>query len=103
MTKRDFIELGYLQEANRCFFHPLGLALELDNPEANLDEDLGHSLSIVDGRDNPPGFIFAPGLLDREKAEGIAEEFVNRAGIRIRLFGHIIQEVPGGPVARELE
>jgi hypothetical protein len=41
---------GYLQEANRHFFHPLGLALELD---------LGNGrLRVQDWRDDPEGVTF---------------------------------------------
>lgn len=29
MSVKQFYQEGYLREVNRCFFHPLGLALEI--------------------------------------------------------------------------
>ena len=41
---------GYLQEVNRGFFHPLGLALELDMEDG--------SLKVWDYREDPEGIRF---------------------------------------------
>ncbi len=51
---KEFRDMGLLQEVNRLFFHPLGLALSVsadDNDEFKLDE-------IWDYRDDPEGIIF---------------------------------------------
>ena len=51
---KEFKEEGYLQEANRRFFHPLGLALEVI-----IDKDGGVVLGgIWDSRDDPEGILF---------------------------------------------
>ena len=51
---KEFREFGYLQEVNRQFFHPRGLALEV-----NVDNDGNESLGgIWDYRDDPQGIIY---------------------------------------------
>lgn len=59
----DFRTLGYLQEANRLFFHPRGLALEVT---VNLDgtEQLG---GVWDYRQDPEGIHFGDGMIDPGK------------------------------------
>jgi len=56
MPLADLIEGGYLQEANRRFFHPLGLALRVSTDQAGAPQ----SLDVVDYRDDPEGVYFAP-------------------------------------------
>ncbi len=51
---KEFRDMGLLQEANRLFFHPLGLALSVtadENDEFQLE-------TIWDYRDDPEGIIF---------------------------------------------
>lgn len=51
----EFRKLGYLQELNRQFLHPLGLALEV-----SINEDGTESLGGVwDYRDDPEGIMYA--------------------------------------------
>lgn len=105
MTIREFIDKGYLQEANRCFFHPLGLALVIED-ESDLDRDVSGFLIVLSDPDDPEGFIYDPSLLTpefRARAENIANEFIKRAGARIQKMGEIIQSPPGGSVAKEWE
>lgn len=83
-------DTGYLQEANRQFFHPLGLALTVD-----LDTD---TLYVQDWRDidNEGGFFAEHELVDAEqKAANIAHELQLRAPQRVAYCGHIIQPIPG--------
>jgi len=67
MTKRidikEFREEGFLQEANRQFFHPLGLALEIIQEEDGT-ESLG---GVWDYRDDPEGIVFSEGTMDQVK------------------------------------
>jgi len=51
----EFQEKGYLQEANRLFFHPLGLALEVIVDEEDGSMKLG---GIWDYRNDPEGIVF---------------------------------------------
>ena len=88
----EFREAGYLQEANRRFFHPLGLALSLGKAE----DESWNLHGIWDYRDDPEGIIF--GDLDspesREKAQRIDEEWVKRAIVRMKSLGYIVQPIP---------
>lgn len=91
MNIKEFRELGFLQEANRHFFHPLGLALEVvselcpecgghsedDDPCEACDgggyiERLG---GVWDYRDDPEGVTFSENMLSREKASNVREQF----------------------------
>ena len=79
ISAKEFREKGYLQEANRLFFHPLGLALEVIIDE-NGDEKFG---GVWDSRDDPEGIIFEE--FDLSKVAYIQSEFVARRAARARL------------------
>ncbi len=82
----EFREAGYLQELNRRFLHPLGLALEVVVEEDGT-ERLG---GIWDYRDDPEGMRYADdGLAD--KATAIDDELTRRAPARIAALGYMIQ------------
>jgi hypothetical protein len=54
MDIEEFREKGYLQEVNRRFLHPIGLALAVTVDDAGV-----YSLSgVLDARDDPEGFVF---------------------------------------------
>jgi hypothetical protein len=83
MSAREFRDLGYLQEVNRLFLHPLGLALEVV-----VEEDGGARFGDVwDERDDPEGLIFDPSLIDGEKAERITAETAERYATRFEALG----------------
>jgi hypothetical protein len=83
MSAREFRDLGYLQEVNRVFLHPLGLALEVV-----VEEDGSARFGDVwDERDDPEGIIFDPSLIDREKAERITAETAERYVARFDALG----------------
>ena len=64
MSWKDFQENGYLQEANRQFFHPLGLALEIEISE---DESDPATLQVWDYREDPEGMSYF--ITDKTKKE----------------------------------
>jgi len=83
MTVKEFHELGYVQELNRIFLHPLGLALEvIVDPDGT--ERFG---DVWDCRDDPDGMIFGPDMIDVKKAERIHREADEKWDIRVRRFG----------------
>jgi hypothetical protein len=85
---KEFREFGYLQEVNRCFFHPLGLALEV-----KIDEDGNETLGAVwDSRDDPEGFIFGPGMIEPQKRLNVSREWLIKAEIRKRWYGYVLQQ-----------
>lgn len=58
MSIEEFRSVGFLQEANRLFFHPRGLALEVV-----IDDDgCAHLSGIWDSREDPEGIVFADAL-----------------------------------------
>lgn len=78
----EFRRLGYLQEVNCCFFHPLGLALEV------VTEDDGTTTlgGVWDYRDDPEGMIFDVENLSVENAKRIEGERQAKVEAR-RRFG----------------
>lgn len=81
MDIKEFRETGFLHEANRLFFHPLGLALEV-----HQDEDGTETLSGVwDYRDDPEGIMM--GAVDPAKVEAVEQERLRHVEERCRLFG----------------
>lgn len=88
MDLEEFLDLGFLQEANRQFFHPLGLALEVScsDPEGRYD-----TLRVWDYRDDPEGVVFEGGMLDPEKQRRVAVEYVRHVKARVQMFGSSIQ------------
>ena len=86
MDIREFMDEGYLQEANRQFFHPLGLALSVDCDTWTLG-------NVWDSRDDIEGFIYADGVLDTGRRDNISAEFAKREVARLKKFGFVIQPV----------
>ena len=65
---KEFRAKGFLQEANRKFFHPLGLALEVTINEETEEETLG---GIWDYRDDQEGMFFATSMISKDKIDHI--------------------------------
>lgn len=90
---REFMELGYLQELNRQFLHPLGMALEvrIKNGECTLGR-------IWDFRDDPEGVCLSQEMIDAPdtvpKAERVQQQFLSLKEAREKLFGSAIQPIP---------
>lgn len=93
MDPREFLEAGYLQELNRRFLHPLGLALEVQIDPSRQGYRLGR---IWDCRDDPEGVVFASKILEdedfRRKKEFILSQEAKRSEARIALIGSVIQQ-----------
>lgn len=88
ISVKEFREMGLLQELNRRFLHPLGLAMEVI-----VDGDTGEERieRFWDARDDPEGWNFGPGLIDAEKARNIFDEEARRLDHRERTLGYGIQ------------
>lgn len=86
---KEFREFGYLQEVNRIFFHPLGLALEV-TVEEDGTEHLG---GVWDSRLDPEGLIYGEGMIEIDKANRVKEELNKRAPLRLERVGYVIQPV----------
>ena len=88
MDIKEFRELGFLQEANRWFFHPLGLALEVAIDEETGKEVLG---GVWDFRDDPEGMAFADGVIDPDKAKHVKDLKASKTKTRYTSLGYVIQ------------
>jgi len=93
---KEFREKGYLQELNRNFLHPLGLALEIIINDSG-EETLG---GIWDYRDDPEGMIYDINNSTTERIEKflknkkfIDEEFKQRFKNRKKILGFKIEPI----------
>lgn len=85
---KEFKEKGFLQEVNRLFFHPLGMALEVDVTDKE-NYKLG---GIWDYRDDPEGMNFADGMIDQKKIDTVEKLRKEKVESRKKGLGYIIQE-----------
>ena len=114
----EFRDFGYLQEVNRQFFHPLGLALMIreehcpdcvgfgrraprfrgdEQPHCTTCKGSGR-IDCLDGvweTEDPEGMMYAEDLLDAEKAERVRSEAERMAAKRQESLGWVVQPVPG--------
>lgn len=89
-----FVKEGYLQEVNRQFFHPLGLALVV-----SVDDDNIVSLAGVwNSRDDSEGIYFSDEVLDAGKAKNLEMIKAERMKPRQDSLGYWIQPVQGSHV-----
>lgn len=106
MDIREFREKGYLQEVNRRFFHPLGLALEVF-VEEDETERLG---GIWDFREDPEGIYFDIKNRSKELRKLAIEKFMfvseqedNRRKSRENLLGFFVEPINDLPIENENE
>jgi hypothetical protein len=89
MTAKEFRELGLLQEVNRLFLHPMGLALEC----VIEDDGTEHFGQVWDSRDDPEGFVFAEAAYEnkKQKVDVVNALFEAKRKVREAKFGWHIQ------------
>jgi len=94
---KEFREKGYLQELNRRFLHPLGMALEIKQ-EDDGTETLG---GIWDYREDEEGIYFNLADSDIERLDKfhkneqfIFDEMMKRSDKRTEMFGSNIEPIP---------
>jgi hypothetical protein len=91
MSIKDFRAEGFLQEANRMFFHPLGLALSV-----SIDDDGVETLDAVwDYRDDPMGIIFHPGAISKKRIDHVNSLRERKIEARAAILGGMIQQPEG--------
>lgn len=93
ITAKEFRELGLIQEINRLFLHPMGLALEIKIDEYGNEEFGG----VWDYRDDPEGMIFDEKTINTQEAQDKAIKveilFESKKEARIKSFGWHIQPI----------
>jgi len=97
---QEFKESGLLQEANRLFFHPRGMALAIEGPHPNEpDSDVEWKLSHIQVTDDPEGFMFT----DLEQGSGMTASLMlaERLYPRMKMFGISSTIQPLEPLAVE--
>jgi hypothetical protein len=94
---KEFRENGYLQELNRRFLHPLGLALEIIQDEDGT-EKLG---GIWDYRNDEEGIYYDLANSDEERINNfikneqfVFDEMMKRSEKRTEMFGSNIEPIP---------
>ncbi|MBW2632388.1 MAG: hypothetical protein JRC90_11665 [Deltaproteobacteria bacterium] len=92
MTAKEFMELGLLQEVNRRFLHPMGLALEVVIDDADDSCVFG---GVWDYRDDEEGMVFGEKIstsdVFKEKAERVNDMFEGKRDYRENNLGWHIQ------------
>lgn len=94
---KEFREIGFLQEVNRQFLHPHGLALQV-----TIDDDGNESLDgIWDYREDPVGIIYDLKNSDNEriqnfvsKRDNVLEEYIKHRNTRIEKLGNVVEFIP---------
>ena len=91
MTAKEFRELGLLQEVNRLFLHPMGLALEC----VLEDDGTEHFGEVWDSRDDPEGFAFGIGEYAerKNKANTVNALFESKRKMREAQLGWHVQPI----------
>lgn len=88
MPLEELRNSGYLQEVNRQFFHPLGLALGL---EADANGTILRAF-VIDNRDDPEGMYFDSLTAEEvDRGRRIAADRELRLHARWSALGYIVQ------------
>ena len=95
MDFHEFWKLGLLQEINRQFMHPRGLAFQMD-----FEDDKAINISgIWDERDDPEGIIYSKEMIsdniehfEKMKAQ-VQKLYDDKAEYRQENLGFIIQPI----------
>ena len=82
----ELLDSGILQEANRKFFHPIGMALGVHSELGKLDR-----IVLLDCREDPEGIVFTE--IDMDKFRKFTEMCEPAHSERMSRFGFVIQPV----------
>ncbi len=88
MNLNSFRDEGYLQEANRLFFHPLGLALVIMDGK----DGVPITLEVWDFRHDPEGVYFGEGMIDADDIKTIEAERRALSKSRSHKLGFKVQQ-----------
>jgi hypothetical protein len=89
MNLEEFHVKGFLLEANRQFFHPLGLALFV-----RYDKETGEAigLGVYDWRHDLEGCRFEEITEDdRERVKNVQALYARNLPVRMNKFGYMVQ------------
>lgn len=80
MSTAEFQRLGFLQEVNRQFLHPLGLSLSMYEAD---DGKLYFSPTVIDAREDPEGYVFDE-LTEEDRVRADAVEALRQSKLLAR-------------------
>lgn len=80
----EFRRLGLLQEVNRRFFHPIGLALAVNAAKDDAEPITETLAYIIDCRDDPEGFMFCKLDVSNAISKAVYYDHLVRAKIPAR-------------------
>lgn len=96
MPLDEFRALGYLQEVNRHFLHPLGLAIFVI---ADEDGSNARQMGVQDYRDDPEGCAYDDETLKEPgtetRASYVRMMWDRAAGVRLAHMGWVVQPLAG--------
>ena len=87
MDLNEFVDEGFLQEVNRQFFHPLGLALAVSYSDGKAVGLAG----LWDYRDDPEGISYQNGVLSLDKYMSVENLFLSKTDYRSANLGYVVQ------------
>lgn len=94
LTPRGCVEAGIIQEVNRQFLHPRGLALAMHRDDAGVE-----TLRMLDARADPEGYVFVDiTKRDLEQADRVEQLLREKVAERERRFGWVVQPLVVGKV-----
>jgi len=97
LSVKEFRQLGLLQEINRRFLHPRGLAMSFE-----LNDDGTESFGVIwDCRDDPEGIIYNLRDSDKERLQLFRNKRVSVTALlkslsksRIKELGYLVEPIP---------
>lgn len=90
INPRELRDTGILQEVNRVFFHPLGLALTIHLDDIGGDCVVG----VQDAREDPEGFNFSDDdPPEQAKMESVQKLLESKIDARLKTLGYVVQPV----------
>jgi hypothetical protein len=98
ITSHGFVEGGFLQEVNRRFFHPIGLALGV-HPDSDGESggDGSFQVTVYDYREDPEGVYYGANVMEWDKYVNVQRLFWQRVLERRSRLGYVIQPGPARP------
>lgn len=100
MTVKTFVDEGFLQELNRQFLHPMGLALGVEYPTDSEPDNENFKAFVIDARTDPQSIAFGAGVLDAAKATHVATVNRDQRARRSWILGWAQQTLANVPPAK---
>jgi len=88
LNTQELLSEGILQEVNRLFFHPLGLALDVSTERVTggeNEDEIFVAAHITDHRSDPEGVTFEPGIIDSEMIRKVVALRNSKIAVRSQL------------------